>query len=106
MRICRDHKIIPPGDWVTGGTDSPDKSVIWAEFSPRSLIKNIRWQPKGAVLLAVFSACDVGSAEAVVENPGFVRFQQECLRRFLARQYSEKPMRIRHLKPGTASEGR
>jgi len=46
MRIRRDHKIIPPGDWVTGGTDSPDKSVIWAEFSPRSLIKNIRRQPK------------------------------------------------------------
>ena len=44
--------------------------------------------------------------EAVVDNPGFVRFQQQCLRRFLASQYSEKPMRIRHLKPGTASEGR
>ena len=44
--------------------------------------------------------------EAVVDNPGFVRFQQECLRRFLASQYSEKPMRIRHLKPGTVSEGR
>ena len=80
--------------------------MIWAEFSPRSLIKKIRRQPKGAVLLAVFSACGAGGVEAVVEDPGFVRFQQECLRRFLARQYSEKPMRIRHLKPGTASEGR
>ena len=103
MRRRRDHKIIPPGDW---GTNNSDNSVIWVEFLPRVLIKNIRRQPKGAVLLAVFSACDVGSVEAVVDNPGFVRFQQECLRRFLASQYSEKPMRIRHLKPGTVSEGK
>ena len=103
MRRCHDYKVVPPGDW---GTNNSDNSVIWVEFLPRVLIKNIRRQPKGAVLLAVFSACDVGSVEAVVDNPGFVRFQQECLRRFLASQYSEKPMWIRHLKPGTASEGR
>jgi hypothetical protein len=50
---CRDHKIIPLGCW---GTDNPDKNVIWAEFLPRSLIKNIRRQPRALFFWLFFAA--------------------------------------------------